>query len=364
ATQLPPGRLIPCALLLLADELRADSNETLAYYREQGVSIKILSGDNAQAAAAVASRAGIASSDRYVDISQLPEDTDWPRLADEYTIFGRVSPFQKEKLLQALHSLGHKVAMVGDGSNDVLALREADCGVAMASGSDAARLSADIILLDNNIQSLVPAVYEGRSVIYNVKRLATLFLVRTTYAIIMAFLMLLTPLVYPLYPIQASLISGATVGIPSFFLALKPNYDRVSAGFLDTVLPDALPAGLTVVVSWAAIQIAAAAWGWSYAFCSTLSFLALGLVGLLTLYRVSRPLDRWRVILDLLCTVYLGLAAWLLPDFFMLTPLTPAQWLELALPLLVFTLLVFGLFRLTARLLHRSGHHLANLRPR
>ncbi|NJP41025.1 HAD-IC family P-type ATPase [Oscillospiraceae bacterium HV4-5-C5C] len=356
ADRLPAGSLLPCALLLLADELRADSRKTLAYYREQGVTIKILSGDNAQAAAAVARRAGITDSDRYIDVSQLPEGTDWSELAGQYTIFGRVSPFQKEKLLQSLHSLGHKVAMVGDGSNDVLALREADCGVAMASGSDAARLSADIILLDNNIQSLVPAVYEGRSVINNVKRLSTLFLVRTTYAIIMAFLMLLSPLVYPLYPIQASLISGATVGIPSFFLALKPNYDRVSAGFLDTVLPDALPVGLTVVVSWSAIQIAGGCWGWSYTFCSTLSFLALSLVGLLTLYRVSRPLDTFRIILDLLCSVYLGVAAWLLPDFFMLSPLQPAQWLEIVLPLLLFTLLIYGLFSLIARQLRRLGH--------
>ncbi len=299
APALPAG-LTPLALLVLVDQIRPDVVETLDYFHSQNVALKIISGDNPLTTASVARRVGIRNAEKAVDMSLLDDQTDLSSLVEENNVFARVSPYQKHQLLMALQKTGHQVGMTGDGVNDVLALKGANCSVAMAAGSDAARAVADIILLNNNLSSMVKAVYEGRRVINNIQRVAILFLVKTFYATAMAILMVVFPLIYPLYPVQGTLINTLMVGIPSFFLALKPNRARVSGKFLANVLPQVTIPALTIIVSWITVQIAAALRGWTYDDISTVSLLIVGAIALITLFRVSVPFDLGRIAMILL----------------------------------------------------------------
>lgn len=317
--RLPKG-MKPFALIIFGDEIRADASRTFQYFREQDVALKIISGDHPLTTASLAKRAGIEMSGEAVDCLRLDEATDFQSLAREHTIFGRVSPYQKRALIQALQDQGHQVAMVGDGVNDVLALKAANCSIAMADGSDAARSVSDLVLLDNNLASMVDAVYEGRRVINNMQRVAILFLVKTCYATIMAILMLFLPLLYPLFPVQATLINSLMVGIPSFFLALKPNRERVQGSFLANVLPSVIPPGLTIVLSWIAIQVVANLRTWSYEHISTLSLLLLAVIALLTLFRTSFPYDLGRVLIFILSAVSFVALIFLFPSLFNLLP--------------------------------------------
>lgn len=278
------------AFLILADEIRPDVEETFQYFHEQGVEIKVISGDHPYTLEAIAKRAGIPDYDQMVDMSQYPEDADYSSLLHN-RLFGRVSPFQKRGLLKALQAEGHTVAMTGDGVNDVLALKDADCGVAMASGSDAARSAADIVLLDNRMSLMVDAVYEGRRVINNIQRVASLFLIKTIYASLFALAMLPLPIVFPILPIQGTLINSVTVGIPSFVLALKSNRERVSGNFLANVLPLAWPAGLTGAMGLVALQILRKPLGLTPEQLSTYAMFVLISLGLRALFKASKPFD-------------------------------------------------------------------------
>lgn len=317
-----PQNLEPLALVLLGDQIRADAFETLRYFREQAVALKVISGDHPLTTASVAARVGVADSNESVDMSMVADDADYRKLVKDHAVFGRVSPFQKRRLIAALQELGHQVAMTGDGVNDVLALKSANCSIAMASGSDAARTVADLVLLDNNLSSLVAAVDEGRRVINNIQRVATLFLVKTFYATVMAFVMLILPLNYPLYPIQATLINSLTVGIPAFVLALKPNRERVSGTFLANVLPRITAPGLSIVLSWILIQIVAGLRGWDYDLLSTLSLFTVGTVGLVVLFRVSIPYDPIRITVIALCIGGFVSALLFLPGILQTLPIT------------------------------------------
>ncbi len=326
---LPPG-LEAVAAIALVDRLRDNMAETLNYFHEQGVTVKVISGDNPRTVRAVAKAAGVRNADRWIDMSTLPQDQDLSELVENTTLFGRVTPFQKKQLLQALQKNGHVVSMTGDGVNDVLALKEADCSVAMSEGSDAARAAADLVLLNNNISSMVDAVYEGRRVINNIERVATLFLVKTVYSCLLSLLYIFLPFVYPLQPIQISMISGLTIGLPSFVLALKPNKERVRGNFLRNVIFRSVPGGVTAAITIVLSQVLAHAMQLSFMQCSTIAVIVLACVGLIVLHQVSRPMDWMRRLLFVVCTVGLVGAMLVLPHvFFLADIITPILWIYL-----------------------------------
>ncbi len=299
----------PAALVLLEDVVRADAPETLRYFAEQDVTLKVISGDNNITVGAVARRAGLEHWDHNVDARTLPDDEEVEPFADaieEGTVFGRVTPHQKREMVRALKGRGHTVAMTGDGVNDVLALKDADCGIAMASGSEATRGVAQLVLLDSNFSALPAVVAEGRRVINNVERVATLFLAKTTYSVILSVLTGVFALAYPLRPIHLSIVSWFTIGVPAFFLALEPNGERVRPGFLRRVMERAVPAGIvialaTTVTFWV-VQLDA---GIDADHARSVSVLVAGSVALMNLVRVAMPLDRRRLTLVVvMCTLF------------------------------------------------------------
>lgn len=285
------------ALVLLADKIRPEAPETFRFFQEQGVGIKIISGDNPLTVAEVARRSGVAGADRFIDASTLTTDEAVAQAATRYTVFGRVTPPQKRVLVKALKAAGHTVAMTGDGVNDVLALKDADCSVAMASGSDAARHVAQLVLLDSNFASMPRVVMEGRRVINNIERSASLFLVKTIYSAVLSLIFLFLAAQYPFVPIQLTLISALTIGFPSFVLALEPNKRRVHGRFLTNVLGKAVPGALTIVVNILIIMALSAVFQMSSDQSSTIATISTGFIGLLVLFRVCMPFDWKRKIL-------------------------------------------------------------------
>lgn len=326
----PLPELRPRALLLIADEIRADVARTFRYFRDQDVALKIISGDHPYTVEAIARRAGVEGFERLIDMSGLPEDADLSEIAESYQLFGRVSPFQKRALLKALQQRGHTVAMTGDGVNDVLALKDADCGVAMASGSDAARAAADIVLLDNRMSLMVDAVYEGRRVINNIQRVASLFLIKTTYSCLFALMMLLLPISFPVLPIQGSLINSVAVGIPSFFLALKPNRERVRGRFFANVAPAAIPPGLSAVTLLLLLQLLKGPLQLSPPVVSTYAMVILIVVSLRALYSACLPFDGLKTALFALCTLLPAVAILFFPGVFMMALPMDSRYLTLA----------------------------------
>ena len=345
-----PADIVPLGVVTLVDQLRENVRETLAYFADQGVTIKVISGDNPRTVSAVAREAGVSGAEKWLDMSEVPPDADLTKLVDEYTLFGRVTPFQKRLLLQSLQAKGHVVAMTGDGVNDVLALKEADCSVAMASGSDAARSSADLVLLNNDIDAMVYAVYEGRRVINNIERVATLFLVKTVYSCLLSILYIFLPFAYPLLPIQISLISSLTIGFPSFVLALKPNRERVKGNFLRNIIRRSLPGGITSAIMIVISQLIGHIINLGSLQNSTLAVLILAFMGLLILLQVSRPLDLMRKALFIICIVGILGAILFFPRFFFLASIiSPLFWLYV--PLLTATYGLYTGIRSIARIL-------------
>ena len=299
------------ALVLFEDVVRADAPDTLAWFAEQGVEVKVISGDNDVTVGAVARRAGLAGWADHVDASTLPPDDD-PAFAEAVrrsTIFGRVTPHQKRAMVKALQADGHIVAMTGDGVNDVLALKDADCGVAMASGSEATRGVAQLVLMDSNFSAMPAVVAEGRRVINNIERVASLFLTKTTYSLLLSAVTGVFALGYPLRPIHLSILSWLTIGVPAFFLALEPNDQRVNQGFLQRVLGRAVPAGVVVAVATLAVhalvQLDERIDGDG---ARTVAVLVAGGVALMNLYRTARPLNALRRMLVTTMTALFVLA--------------------------------------------------------
>jgi len=301
----------PVALVLLEDIVRADAPETLQFFADQGVTVKVISGDNNVTVGAVARRAGLADWDNNINATSLPPD-DSEEFADAIengTIFGRVTPHQKRAMVKALQARGHVVAMTGDGVNDVLALKDSDCGIAMASGSEATRGVAQLVLLDSNFSALPAVVAEGRRVINNIERVASLFLTKTAYSVILSILTGVFALAYPLRPIHLSILSWFTIGLPSFFLALEPNDQRVSDGFLRRVLGKAVPAGTVIAIATMSVfAIAQIDESIDEDHARTLAVLVAGSVALMNLYRVARPLNPLRTALVVTMTALFGLA--------------------------------------------------------
>lgn len=287
----------PLALLLLQDKIRSDANETLQYFREQGVTLKIISGDNPHTVYGIACRAGFKENAKIVDATTLVTDQDILDAAWEYDIFGRVTPEQKKKLVLALQHLGHTVAMTGDGVNDVLALKKADCSIAMASGSDATKNVSQLVLLDSNFSSMPYVVAEGRRTINNIEKSSSLFLVKTIYATLLAIIFIFIDMPYPFIPIQLSLASTVTVGIPSFILALQDNYDLVQKHFLKRVLKRAVPPAFTIIINILVVFIASKLFNFTYEQTSTLSAVITGYVAFMLLFKTCLPFNKLRIAL-------------------------------------------------------------------
>ena len=287
-------RLLGC--VALRDELRPSANETIGYFCDQGVSVRVISGDDAATVAAIAQRAGVPGAGSYVDASTLTTPEELRRAAESCSVFGRVTPDQKRELVRALKAAGHVVAMTGDGVNDVLALREADCSVAMASGSDAARNVSELVLVDNDFAHMPAVVAQGRLSINNLQRSASLFLVKTVFSALLAFVCVFWP-PYPFLPIQMTLVATALIGVPSFVLALEPNSERVRGDFLANVLKRSLPASLGIVLGLVAVIAVSRVAGWSDDVTSTVSLVVVSVVGTLLIWRISQPLNVLRAAL-------------------------------------------------------------------
>ena len=293
--QLDSALVTPIALIFLNNQIRPDAASTFQYFAEQGVSIRVISGDNPVTVSEVAARAGIKYAERYIDASTLRTERDFNEAVKKYTVFGRVTPEQKRKLVRAFQSQGHTVAMTGDGVNDVLALKDADCGIAMASGSQAASQVSQIVLLDSQFSAMPGIVAEGRRVINNIQRAAALFLVKNIFSFVLTLLLLFIDMPYPIQAVQLSLISTLTIGVPSFFLALEPNYARVNGKFMRNVIRRAMPGGLTNLILVLLAMLFSSLFHLPESDLNTLSVWIMSTVGFVTLYQVSKPFSKLRV---------------------------------------------------------------------
>ena len=292
--KLESGKLRALALVLLTNRIRPEAPGTFAYFASQGVTVKVISGDNPMTVSEVTRRAGIAGAEDFVDVSLLETPEDFSMAVDRYTVFGRVTPDKKRKLIRAFRQQGHTVAMTGDGVNDVLAMKESDCSIAMASGAQAASQVAQLVLLESNFAAMPGIVGEGRRVINNIQRAAALFLVKNIFSLGLSLITFFTVLPYPIVPMHLSVIAALTIGVPSFFLAMEPNYERVSGRFMTSVLRRALPGGLTNILVVLAAQFIAIPYGLTADQLHTVCTALLGTVGLLVLFQTCRPFDLFR----------------------------------------------------------------------
>ena len=289
--------VVPYGLVLLANPIRKEAWETFQYFADQGVDIKVISGDNPVTVSKVASQAGIANADNYIDASQLKTPDDIKQAVLKYTVFGRVTPDQKRQFVRALKEAGKTVAMTGDGVNDVLALKDADCSIAMASGSDAAAQASQLVLLESNFSCMPSVVLEGRRVVNNIERSASLFLVKNIFSFLLSLFSMAFMITYPLEPSQISMVAMFTIGIPAFLLAMEPNKKMIEGHFLTNVLLKALPAGLTDVLIVGFLTVFGQTFGMSNEEISTAATLLLAIVGLMILFKISKPMNvfRWIV---------------------------------------------------------------------
>ena len=305
-----PERVCPLGYVILSNPIRENARETFAYFKEQGVHVKVVSGDNPETVSEVARRAGIEGAERFVDAGTLQSEEALAAAASQYTVFGRVTPGQKQLLVQALQKSGHTVAMTGDGVNDILAMKDADCSVAMASGSEAAAQAAQVVLLDSDFPHMPNVVWEGRRVVNNIQRSASLFLVKNIFSLLLALFSAVLAITYPLEPSQISLIGMFTIGLPGFLLALEPNRERIEGHFIRNVLLKALPAGLTDVLAVGALVVCGQALSLPKEGIATASTMLLAVVGFMILGKISYPFNRmkWGILaLNLFCLAFSGL---------------------------------------------------------
>lgn len=324
----------PLCLVLIRDKLRPEARDTIRYFTEQGVTLKVISGDAVTTVSHIAAQAGVPDAEVAVDMTTLTTDDAVKAAAERYTVFGRVTPHQKQQLIEALKAAGHTVAMTGDGVNDVLALREADCSVAMAAGSDAARNIAQLVLINNDFSAMPKVVAEGRRSINNIQRSSSLFLVKTVFSILLGILTVCLQMRYPFQPIQMTLVGACTIGLPSFVLALEPNHDRVRGNFFFNILSRAIPGALTIVCNIGLLYICQRLFALSDEQVSTMAVVLTALTGILLLIRISLPFTPIRTaLLAVVCgSVLLGLTVF--RELFEIVPFTP---------LMLWTLLVLGI---------------------
>lgn len=289
------GKAVPLGLVFLSNPIRKEAPETFRYCAKQGVDIKVISGDNPVTVSRTALQAGIDKAENYIDASVLGTEEEWQDAALKYTVFGRVTPEQKRLLVRTMKQAGLTVAMTGDGVNDVLALKDADCSVAMASGCDAAAKVSQMVLLKSDFACMPSIVMEGRRVVNNIERSASLFLVKNIFSFLMAVFSVCFMLNYPLEPSQISLISMFTIGVPAFLLALQPNKNMIKGHFLSNVMIKALPAGITDFLVVGALVIFGQVFEVAESDISTACTMLIAIVGFMILYHISKPMNalRW-----------------------------------------------------------------------
>ena len=314
--------ILPFGFVLLANPIREAAKETFEYFAEQGVEVKVISGDNPVTVSNVAKQAGIKNADRYVDASEFEDEQSMRKALLNNTVFGRVTPSQKRKFVRILKEAGHTVAMTGDGVNDVLALKDADCSIAMASGSDAAAQASQLVLLESDFSCMPEVVLEGRRVVNNIQRSASLFLVKNIFSFLLSVASVVFMFTYPLEPSQVSLISMFTIGVPAFFLALEPNKNMIKGHFLTNVLLKALPAALTDALAVAALVIFGRTFDVSSTDISTAATMLLAIVGFMILYKISAPMNKIRFSIVSGCIAGLLFCSIFLKDLFAITSMT------------------------------------------
>ena len=292
-----PADLEPVALLLLTDVIREEAPDTLKFFDSQEVDLKVISGDDPVTVSAIAKRAGLKNAESYVDATTLETEEDLEEAVSKYSVFGRVTPQQKKEMVQALQKQGHTVAMTGDGVNDVLALKEADCSIAMAQGSDAAKNIANVVLLDSNFASMPHIVNQGRRVVNNIRTAASMFLIKTMFSVMLSLLTIFFGNTYPFEPIQMSLISACAVGIPTFLLAQENNYDKIDHTFLRHVFLNAFPAAITISSCVFVIMLVCQNVYHSNAMLSTACVLVTGWNYMAALKTVYAPLNTYRKVI-------------------------------------------------------------------
>ncbi len=329
--------------IFLLDKIRKEAKQTLKYFEKQGVDIKIISGDNPVTVSKIAKQVGVKNYQKYIDMTTVKSREEMQKVVKTYTIFGRVSPTQKKELVEALQEEGRTVAMTGDGVNDVLALKTADCSIAMANGSDATKSISQLILLDSNFASMPKVVAEGRRTINNIERSATLFLVKTIYSGLLAVMFLILGEAYPFVPIQMSLIGTVTIGLPSFLLALEPNRERIQGNFLKNVIVKAMPVGLTVVLNIFVLAMLNKMEMISEEQYSTLCVIGTGICGILLLFTLTKarksensklPVSLFRLSLAIIITALFILGLTTLNWWFNIAPLMPVMKLIIKLVIL------------------------------
>lgn len=317
----------PLLFIILSNALRTGAQKTFRYFKEQGVTVKVISGDHPETVSEIARLAGIENYDSFIDATKLDTKEKIEKAALTYTVFGRVTPKQKQMLVKAMQKKNHTVAMTGDGVNDILALKDADCSIAMASGSEAVSQVAQVVLLDSDFSKMPSVVLEGRRVVNNVQRSASLFLVKNIFSLLLSILASVLLLSYPLEPTHISLISMFTIGIPGFLLALESNRNRIEGSFLKNVLRAALPAGLTDAIIVGSLTVFKQVFNLPKADVATASTLILSFVGFMILRRISLPFNKYRLGVFLINILGMVLTLFFIPNFFkvVMIPVTSIQ---------------------------------------
>lgn len=334
-TEIPEG-LEPVGLLLLTDVIRAEAPDTLAYFESQGVDLKVISGDDPVTVSAIAKRAGLKNAEQYVDATTITTQEEMDEAVATYSVFGRVTPQQKQAMVKSLQAQKHTVAMTGDGVNDVLALKEADCSIAMAEGSDAAKNIANVVLLDSNFAAMPEIVNQGRRVVNNIRTAASMFLIKTIFSVLLSLITIFFGDYYPFEPIQMSLISACAVGIPTFLLAQENNYEKIDHTFLRHVFMNAFPAAVTITGCVFTVMLVCQNVYHSNLMLNTACVLVTGWNYMAALKTVYAPLNRYRkVIIYSMQVIFFGAAV-------VLQNLLTLGSLEFGMSILVFLLMTFS----------------------
>ena len=317
------AKFTPCCFIILTNPIRPSAPTTFRYFYDQGVNIKVISGDDPLTVSKIAEQAKIKHADKYIDCSKINTNEELEQAIQQYTVFGRVTPEQKRKFVLALKSQKHTVAMTGDGVNDILALKDADCSIAMASGSDATIQAAQMVLLESDFSKMPAIVKEGRRVVNNLERAGSLFLVKNIFSILTAISAICFSIIYPLVPSQISLISLFTIGVPAFLLSQMPNTNLIRGNFIRNIISRALPGGITNAITVAFIVILGSMLQLNLPQISTIATIVISIVGLLVIYNISRPLDRYKSIILSGCIIGFIFSVIFLKDLFSLNPLSP-----------------------------------------